>query len=236
MAQEKKEYKYQDLLDLQVFQNLVWFHPLVVEKDQNLRSLLRKGHNFTMEEKDWMLSKQIEVLKDVTNLWNNLEQQNQVEITASPFYHPILPLLVRDKKLYKDAEVQVKNVITLFETIFGKKITGMWPSEGGVSEEILPILKSAGIHWIATDEEILEKSIEKNFNRSLLYKPYIHKQTGIGVIFRDKELSNLIGFHYKSYDPKNAVDDFIARIKKIGETSKEPFILGILQWRGNLFY
>ncbi len=102
----------------------------------------------------------------------------------------------------------------------------MWPSEGSVSEEIIPILADEGIKWIATDEEVLAKSLDVMLDRDfsgvskkpeLLYAPYRAVKDGreLNMLFRDHTLSDLIGFIYSKWDPKNAVDDFIGRLKRI---------------------
>ena len=56
-----------------------------------------------------------------------------------------------------DAAVQVKRALELSTRVFGRKPCGMWPAEGSVSMDILPLLREHGIRWIATDEQILAR-------------------------------------------------------------------------------
>ena len=105
----------------------------------------------------------------------------------------------------EDAKIQVEKAVLAYERHFGQKPCGMWPSEGAVSDEIIPILSQAGFLWIATDEEILACSLGNQILRDeygdvvtpdILYKPYRVniKDDNINVIFRDHHLSDLIGF------------------------------------------
>jgi alpha-amylase/alpha-mannosidase (GH57 family) len=221
-------FEYQDLLDLQVLSNIVWLHPLARKEDPQLEELALKGRNYTTSDKELLLSKELRMLENIIPLWRELAQSGQIEITASPYYHPILPLLAEDPALKEDASSQIKSTLELLREKFSLTIKGVWPPEGGVSEDILPILKENSILWIATDQDILEHSLEDRFSKELIYKPYLHPKSGIYLIFRDKELSNLIGFHYKSWDPEKAATDFIQRLKTIGRSLHEPFVAVIL--------
>ena len=140
-----------------------------------------------------------------------------------------IPGISLPKKRFRhpeDAKAQIENAVSYHSRIFGSLPQGMWPSEGSVSEDILPLLGRAGIKWIATDEEILAKSLDIQFHRGLsdddpvpnaLYKPYYIDKHGhrLSMIFRDHQLSDLIGFVYSKWDSNKAVDDLIARLHRI---------------------
>lgn len=228
-----KKFTAQELRDLQVLFNLVWMDPLHREADPFLRELQKKGTNFTEEEKRLLLEKHIEIVRQIIPAYKQMALSGQIEISVSPFYHPILPLIYDNYKAKEcmpeaklpqyqfkapeDAEIQIKKAITYFEGIFGFKPQGMWPSEGSVSEEVIKLIVDAGIKWIATDEEILSKSINENLrsadkliNPSILYQPY--EFAGVKIFFRDRILSDLIGFVYSNWQPQRAVEDFLKRI------------------------
>ena len=154
--------------------NLTWVHPLAVEQDDCLRGLRDKGRNFTDEDRDALLAKHLEILKRIVPLHKELADRGQVELTTTPYFHPILPLLF-DKKLAReampevklprysggypeDAAVHVRRAVEEHERIFGRKPKGMWPAEGSVCQAMLPLLAQHGIRWIATDEEVLSAS------------------------------------------------------------------------------
>ncbi len=232
-----EEFSKQDLRDLQVWFNLAWFHPVSFEESEALRSLRAKGRDFSEEDKSVMLAEQKTVLARVIPLHKELLARHQVELTTTPFYHPILPLLCDMRSaqiampgtpmpkghvsLAVDAEMQVKRAVEYHKQLFGAAPTGMWPSEGSVSPEMVPIVARHGIQWIATDEEILSASIATGLRNGsgilekpgLLYRGWNCGTPGasVNMVFRDHHLSDLIGFQYQGWDGEAAADDFIAR-------------------------
>ncbi|MCE5252400.1 glycoside hydrolase [bacterium] len=223
----------QDYLDLQVLFNLSWFGFSIREEDADIRKLIRKGRFFTIEERDLVLKKQVETIARLTVLYRELWDAKAIDITASPFYHPILPLLCDTTiaregmpgcrlpqqrfSFPQDAARQVDMALDYFEKIFGRKPEGMWPSEGSVSPDALDIVSKSGIRWVATDENILAKSV-KNFNRGKdLYHPW--EAHGVSVFFRDHHLSDQIGFVYARNPAQVAVDDFVGQLKAIAASA-----------------
>ena len=233
----------QDLRDLQVWHNLSWFHELLFEEDAELREFREKARDYTETEKQWLLNKQREVVAQVIPLHKELQDRGQVELTTTPFYHPILPLLW-DKRSARqampncelpmalesyaeDAVRQLKSAVELHERLFGRKPRGMWPSEGSVSADILPAIIEAGIQWIATDEGILSRSLDgaisrdnqKRINRpDLLYRPWRwdHQGKSLQLIFRDLGLSDFIGFEAQRQDPVSAAHVLLNACAEVG--------------------
>lgn len=252
-----KGFSNKDFQDLQVWANLAWFHPLIFQKDTLLSDLVKKAEGFTQEDKELVLSKQIEVLKQIVPLHKRFQDLKQIEITTSPYYHPILPLLcdqgsaktvlpklsLPENKLSapEDAKVQVERAVLAYEKSFGRKPRGLWPSEGAVSDDVIPIVSRAGFHWLASDEEILACSlgiqIQRNeygdvTNPDILYKPYRINIKGseLVMVFRDHNLSDAIGFQYSKYNADFAVTDFMNRIntlKRYNDTGK-PLLVTII--------
>src|SRR5262249_8769562 len=91
-----------DLRDLQVWNNLTWIHPLAIQQDPDLQDLVKKGRMFTEADKTLLLDKQLAILKQIIPLHRELARSGQVELTTTPFYHPILPLLW-DKRCARQA-------------------------------------------------------------------------------------------------------------------------------------
>ena len=239
----------QDFLDLQLLFNLAWIDPVMREADRFLKGLVEKGQGFTEEEKKKLVVKQQDIIKQILPKYREMEEKGIIEISTSPYYHPILPLLcdsysarvampdieLPQKRFVcpEDAVEQIKRGIKLHQETFGKRPKGMWPSEGSVSEAIMPIIADEGIDWIATDEEILMKSLKKSIGRDsnghcldpeILYKPYYVTTNGkkLAMIFRDRILSDLIGFVYATWDAEKAADDFIDRLVKIHSSLAHP--------------
>ncbi|MBI4218333.1 MAG: glycoside hydrolase [Elusimicrobia bacterium] len=232
----------QDFLDLQVWFNLAWMDPLWKEKDPLVSHLCKKGRDFSEGEKIMLLEKQKEICGLTTPKHKELWEKGQIEVTTTPFYHPILPLLcdtdsaqmampgsLKPKTRFQhpeDAQHQIEQALLYMERAMGRRPKGMWPSEGSVSDEMIPIVAESGIQWLATDEGILFNSLRmmgEKTQRSDLYQPYWIDLPSSGkkiqMIFRDHALSDALGFVYARTDPRKAVEDLLNRILKIGESS-----------------
>ncbi|MBI4684708.1 MAG: alpha-amylase/alpha-mannosidase [Nitrospirae bacterium] len=252
LARAIKYFTSNDFLDLQVLFNLCWIDPLFREKDSLLRELVNKEKDYTEEEKKLVVEKQFEILRRIIPKYKELSSTGQIELSISPFYHPILPLLwdtdssriampaVRlPKKRFSypsDATRQIREAIDYFDRTFGQRPEGMWPSEGSVSEDVLRAVHAEGIKWVATDEEILARSLNTALRDasgtviapSILYRP--HSFSDVSIIFRDHKLSDLIGFVYSGWNPQNAADDLINRLLHIRASlpSNKPHLISII--------
>jgi alpha-amylase/alpha-mannosidase (GH57 family) len=249
-------YTTRDYLDLQVWFNLTWFDPLFKNNDPFLKGLVKKGSGFTENEKALLIQKQREIMALIIPEYRRLAEIGRIELTTTPFYHPILPLLY-DTDLAKaaipdihlpvnrfshpeDAKVQIDRAMTYHEKLFGSRPRGMWPSEGSVAEEIVPLIADAGIQWIGADEGVLARSlgihIDRDFdgimkNPEVLYKPYrVGKgDKQLSIVFRDHTLSDLIGFVYSKWDTKNAVHDLVDRLHRVRRgLSDGPHLVSII--------
>jgi alpha-amylase/alpha-mannosidase (GH57 family) len=244
--QAAKRFTRRDILDLQCWSNLTWIHPLAFERDKELAEFLKKGRHWTQEEKQWLLAKQVELLAEVIPLHRRLQERGQIELTTTPFFHPILPLLW-DKRLAQrampevvlpkalesypdDVNQQIQRAADFHQQVFGQKPRGLWPSEGSVCQGIIPAIAKAGIEWIATDEEILSCSTDGWVSRDpnghlrnpeMLYRPWRVEEAGrsLQMVFRDHAMSDQIGFHYQRIQADHAVDDFFAKIHAIARAT-----------------
>jgi alpha-amylase/alpha-mannosidase (GH57 family) len=242
----RKRFSKKDIIDLQCWSNLVWIHPIAFERDADLAEFRNRGRNWSEKDKQWLLDKQMELLREVVPLHKELQARGQVELTTTPFFHPILPLLwdkrqarrampevVLPKHLEsyaEDAREHIRRAVEYHERQFGSKPVGMWPSEGSVCQGIIPLIADAGIKWLATDEEILSCSTDgwicrdgNGFlrNPEMLYRPWRVEEQGkqLQIVFRDHAMSDQIGFHYQRYQPEHAVADFIGKIEAIGNAT-----------------
>ncbi len=238
------EFQTQDYLDLQVWFNLAWVDPYFRENIPELKRIVAKARFYTEEDKRIVLEKHIEILKDVIPVYKEYLKKGQIEIICSPYYHPILPLLY-DTKIAKeanikailpnehfsypqDAKAHIKQTLEFYKSRFGEDLEGMWPSEESVCEHIIPMLIESGIKWIVTDEALLFKSLKlKKRDTTLLYQPHLlkRKEGNLSIIFRDRNLSDLIGFVYHSWKPEDAVNDFMHHIENIAKKYKNEDIL-----------
>ena len=235
--QKNKDFSTQDYLDLQVWFNLAWIDPLFRQGSPQLTALVNKGRFYSEEEKGAVLKKQLEILKQIIPGYKNAIDSGQIEVSISPSYHPILPLLYSTNAAKEanpktilpnikfsypqDAMAQVDDAVKFYKENFKVKPQGMWPSEESVSEHILPYIIRAGINWIVTDEGILFKSLKKKKrDTKLLYQPYLlkRKEGKLNIVFRDRNLSDLIGFTYHGWKAESAANDFM---KHLGNIAKE---------------
>ncbi len=230
----------QDLLDLQFWSNAVWIDPLL-RTEKRMKALYRRGRDYSEEDKNYLLDQQLDILKRVIPTYHDRRAAGKIEVSFSPYYHPILPLLV-DSDAAKmavpnitlprrrfthpeDAEAQVRQTAVYYQELFGAECQGMWPSEGSVSEAILPILYRQGIRWIASDEEIYYASINHPTakQRGLtqpsqgIHRPYWvgSDENHVGILFRDHRLSDKIGFVYSNWNAEKAADDFMGELHQL---------------------
>ncbi|MBI5598677.1 MAG: hypothetical protein HY890_02940 [Deltaproteobacteria bacterium] len=237
-----------DFLDLQVLFNLAWIDPDIAASDASLGALIKKGRDYTEGDKKILVSRQIEIIKMIIPMYSALKDRGIIELTTSPYYHPILPLLCDSLSATEampdavlpserfthpeDALGQIERAVALHEKTFGVRPSGMWPSEGSVSMDMMRLVKTCGMNWVATDEEILAASTGKpvwrdadgNCKISAIYRPYeVATPAGpVAVLFRDKVLSDLIGFDYPRWDPEKAAGDFIKRLQWVYDMVAEP--------------
>src|SRR4030095_8982801 len=175
------QFSTDDLRDLQVWHKLVWVDQLYFENDPRLRGLVAKGRGFNEQDKQTRRGVELEILRAVIPEYRDAAARGQVELSTSPFYHPILPLLC-DTAVYlrthpasrmprepfrhpEDATEQLTRAIALHERLFGEKPRGLWPPEGSVSDAMVSLVARAGLSWMATDEEILARTLGRSLTR-----------------------------------------------------------------------
>ena len=237
-----------DLRDLQVWHKLAWIDPLYLDGDPRVHALVAKGRGFSEADKAILRDVEFELLKKVIPEYRGAAARGQIELSASPYYHPILPLLC-DTDVYlrthpdarrprqpfrrpEDAAEQLERAADCHARLFGQRPIGLWPSEGSVSDAMVPLVDAAGFRWMATDELILARTLGITLSRDSrgqvdqpehLYIPYIVRAGGatVACTFRDHVLSDLIGFTYSSWPADAAANDFVARLVEAGRRYAE---------------
>jgi len=251
LKKENKEFNDQDLLDLQVWFNLAWLDPCYKEDDKQLSNLVKKARFFSEQDKQLVLDFHIEILKKIIPTYKRFQDSGQIEVSVSPFYHPILPLLYNTKisktanknaklpnqvfRYPKDCFWQIKEAVNYYEDCFGVPPTGMWPSEEAISKQIMPLIIKSGIKWIVSDEALLLKTLKKRErDPESIYQPYKF-ETKIGslkILFRDANLSNLISFLYQHWDAAKAVNDLMFHLENIKKSFKGKDCLVVIALDG----
>ncbi|HPJ92519.1 MAG TPA: glycoside hydrolase family 57 protein [Deltaproteobacteria bacterium] len=243
-----KKFNSQDILDLQVLFNLTWTG-FTMRKDKGIRDLIKKGRSYTESEKRYLLDLQIKIMEMIIPHYKESCKAGRIEITTSPFYHPIGPLVMNvgyalrslDTPLPKEAfshpedlNAQITKAMSFHEKLFGSSPKGMWPSEGSVCPEMIDLLAQNGIEWAASDEAILFASLKQSRTGARLYKPYqVSSANGdVSMFFRDRPLSDHIGFMYAKNPSDQAADNLMYHLNNIRKGSKSfdfnPFVSIIL--------
>lgn len=236
----------QDFIDLQVLFNLVWTDPDYLAEEP-LASLVAKGSGFSEADKQTVLDKHAELMAQVVPVHKQMQDNGQIEVTFTPYAHPILPLLVDtnlaqiavpDIKLPTirfthgdDAIQQIQRGMQLYEDDFGQLPRGMWPAEGSVAQYMVGMTARAGVQWMVTDEGILANSLGLDFTRlaggvpmnaTALYRPYTVGKNNetLTIFFRDATLSNKVSFDYSQISSQEAVSDFMTRLRTLRDALK----------------
>ena len=231
-----------DYADLQVLSQLAWFDEFFLQ-DADIAALAHKGEDFSVEDQQLIIAKEREMLAKVLPAYAQAARRGGIELSATPYYHPILPLLcdtnagaesspglplpTRRFKRPEDAALQIKRALDSHEALFAVRPRGLWPSEGSVSEETLKLAAREGVEWMATDEGVLGRSLDFNLARhnsdylaadgaQRLYNIYRYEKddTRMHMVFRDHRLSDLIGFVYSGMPAADAARHLMDNIKR----------------------
>ena len=232
LLQVQESFSDSDLRDLQVHFQLAWMGFAARQEEPLVAALLEKGRGFTEEEKIRLLDLQKQIAGRVLPRWRALRERGQVEITCSPLFHPILPLLIDSDSARRampmaqlpprfsypeDARLHVTRGLDVAERALGERPSGMWPSEGSVSPEAVELIASCGVKWIATDEAVLAKSDAapgSDLSAPHHLRPWHagSDQQQLTVLFRDREISDLIGFRYSRSPAFDAAKNLVDRL------------------------
>ncbi len=213
---------------------IAWLDPMLLGEPEARAALEAEGGP-AAGHTGALLALHARLVAAVLPAYRRLAGRGQVELSASPYAHPILPLLVDTAAAQRalpgirlpspgfaapeDAARQVERAIARHAEVFGAPPAGLWPSEGSVSPEVAEIVASRGLRWMASDEGVLWRSLGRDARkRGALYRPW-RVRTGSGdvsLFFRDHELSDRIGFVYQHWDPAEAAADFLSRLRRIG--------------------
>ena len=231
-----------DYRDLQVLSQIAWFDEYYLE-DPLVKALIEKGQDYSEEDQRFVMSKQHEILKGVLPAYRAAAASGSVELSATPYYHPILPLLCDTDagrvsspglplpserfRRPNDAEEQIRRALDSHQRTFGERPVGMWPSEGSVSDEAIGIAAQLGVQWVATDEGVLGRSIDHEMyrdregfldrsNAEKLYNIHRWERDGLAMnmVFRDHRLSDLVGFVYAGMRAPDAAEHLLNNIKR----------------------
>ena len=233
----------QDFFDLQVWFNLAWFDPVYLAEEP-LASLVAKGEGFNDTDKTVLFEQVLEKVQAVIPYHQQLQDEGIIEVTTTPYAHPILPLIYDNQLALVgnpsaempdqefsyplDAQAHLETSVVMYEENFGREVRGLWPGEGSVAQAIVPLVVNAGYTFMQTGEPVLAKSLGIDaFTRDGggfvqqaddLYRPYyVTDEAGnqVGMFFRDGVLSDNLGFVYSGMGADAAATDLVNHLEDV---------------------
>jgi len=222
----------QFIADLMVWYHLSWMAESLQRSDERIHRLREKAHNFSLHDRRELLQIVLEQMQTIVPRYRALAESGKVELSMSPYAHPIIPLML-DMNSAREAMPAVHLPVTTeypggeerarwhlskgvatFERIFGRKPLGLWPSEGGVSQQALALFAEHGIKWVASGGTVLHNSHDAS-SKSCSHRVYRFGDVPVDCFFRDDGLSDLIGFNYSDWHANDAVANLIGHMENI---------------------
>ena len=232
----------QYLADLLVWYHLAWMGESVRRNNGFVMKLMAQCEGFTVTDRMQLFNLIGDLIQKLLPRYRKLAESGQIELSTTPHYHPLAPLLIdfsaaRDSQ--PDATLPVNNnypggrsrvayhlssAITSHTQRFSEKPAGIWPAEGAVSTPLLKILAEQNCRWSASGEGVLVNSLRTSYpdeplpdRNHYLYRPYRVAGEAEQVIcfFRDDQLSDLIGFEYAKWFGRDAAENFIQSLERI---------------------
>jgi alpha-amylase/alpha-mannosidase (GH57 family) len=227
----RQHFSVRDLRDLQVLSQVAWFDEEFQEHDEEVKALVAKGRDYSLQDQALMARKEREILAAVMPVYREFAARGQIEISTTPFYHPILPLICDSSiasvshpgvtlpsrfQYPQDALHQLTTAREFIQRQVGISPVGLWPSEGSVSDQALALAAEAGFEWAASDNGVLARTIHQDGGPEVTYRSYQWRQHGreLRMIFRDHFLSDQIGFVYSRMRADEAAAHFLERIRE----------------------
>ncbi|HIE53980.1 MAG TPA: glycoside hydrolase, partial [Chromatiaceae bacterium] len=235
----------QYFIDLVVWYHLAWTsHNL--KQTTLVRRLMEKARRFTKKDRLDLLRLFHKTLQNIIPRYRKLASSGQVELSMTPWGHPIIPLLddfnnmretqpdapmpehARYPNGMERARWHLEEGLRVFKRYFGFEPKGVWLSEGGISDDALMLLDELGMQWTASGEAVWHHSCINSACdpgemacRRALFIPYQLDELETRVHFRDDGLSDLIGFEYSKWHADDAVADFVGHLERISDSLGE---------------
>lgn len=230
-------YSEQYFADLLVWYHLAWTAETVIENDPRIQALIEKAQDFTMHDRHTLIEVYSEIISGVIGRYKKLAQQGRIELSMTPYAHPIVPLLIdieSAQQAMPDAALpqarhypgglersrwHLQKGIQTFRHYFGFEPAGCWPSEGSISRETIELCGELNIKWMASGETVLRHSLKSSAIEAgdCIHTAYQLQGESPWCFFRDDGLSDLIGFKYSDWHADDAVANLIGHLESIAE-------------------
>lgn len=233
----------QFISDLVVWYHLAWMGETVKLTDERIQYLLEKEADYTSEDRVKLLTVIADLLANVIKRYRVLAEKGQIELSVTPYAHPIIPLMLDINSTHEampDAslpeldsypggqqriEWHLEKGAEIFKHSFGFNPKGCWPSEGAVSTATLSTLADFGFDWAATGGSVLQNSLNSTDTKGAsIHHPFKIKDANLACFFRDDGLSDLIGFEYSKWSADDAVANLIGHLETIGSNDEHEVV------------
>ncbi len=229
----------QYFLDLLTWYHMVWLGQSL-RKQAEVQVLFAHKGSFDSQLQRSLLTIMRDCLAGLIPRYRALHARGQIELSMTPYGHPIIPLLHSFDNMqcatpeaprphalsYPDGDARsawhVTHGLDVFEHYFGHRPKGVWLAEGGVSDDAVQLLDAHDIAWTASGEGVWRNScnisgcngVDVGSKRDL-FKPRQQGDYKTRLFFRDDGLSDLIGFRYSDWHADDAAQDFVQHLNNI---------------------
>lgn len=246
----------QFFLDLLTWYHMAWLGQSLRDQPA-VQALFALGTNYTEQHRRELLTVMHACLGGLIPRYRALSESGQIELSMTPYGHPIIPLLNDFDNMQcatpdaprplsthypngiERSRWHIEQGLKVFEHYFGHKPKGVWLGEGGISEDAVRLLDEYYIDWTASGEGVWRNSCRLSGgstpeieSKRGLFTPRQHADYKTRLFFRDDGLSDLIGFRYSDWHAKDAVEDFIKHLNNIanflGDTADQHVVSIIL--------
>lgn len=233
--------------DLVMWYHLAWLGETVRREDVRVQALMAKARQFDTADRQQLLAIIGELLASIIPRYQALAKSGQVELSFTPYAHPILPLLLDlqvareaqpsvalpEHPDYPDGEARarwhIQRGLDVFEHYFGFKPQGCWASEGGISTETVRLLSEFGIRWVASGENVLRNSLKRlGLDSQTTHQPYHLHDNSTSCFFRSDQLADLIGFQFANWHGDDAVNHLVAELENLANVDANKVVSIIL--------
>ena len=223
--------------DLLTWYHLAWMGETIKRSSLLVRELLAQTHAYRPDQRRELVRMIGMLISDVIPRYRRLAETGRIELSMTPFGHPIVPLLLdfasaRDavpdlaipQESYPNGRARAHwhfdEGLRVFERIFGCRPRGCWPSEGAISEATLTVLQEFGFSWLASGAAVLEHSEPG----ASLARAYRLKGESCACFFRNDQLSDRIGFQYASWHGDDAVANLVCALESSARSDPQSVI------------
>ncbi len=236
----------QFLADLLTWYHLAWCGESLRREHHLVIALMSKAENFSHADRKALFDLIGKEVGRIIPRYRKLAESGQIEISTTPHYHPLSPLLLEFRSARESeaesslpqtaaypggrsrVEAHIKSAMHTHQQRFGAAPQGVWPAEGAVSNALLGVLAAQNCRWTASGQGVLVNSLHSagmpaESREKYLYRSYQldGEASAVRCFFRDDQMSDAIGFEYASWNGNDAAHHFVAQLEAIAQQAPD---------------